>query len=251
MNTVRSAKALSFFFAAAVSCASQAAMAGWDPGRCPVIPNAGGVAPCIEHEVGGVWWHIGTGGGHAGVWHGQGPSTPFTFCGASSLAFWTESGIPVNYSCSICMDAYVKAFKESGDWRIGIKVTGASFSPGDAACRNIDLEGFPWYIADAAVHQGFGNATGIPYIGSQLYTGNVGEIQVTYLNVPVVNGAHAHGVDFDNNGVSNTPSEFRLGFNASSGDPVVYEGGSADTPSILTLSATLSLQSPVQDVNIW
>ena len=197
---------LSTLFGMAAWSLSSVAAANWDTGACPQ-PHAG-PAPCIETEINGNTYHFNGSGGHAGVWHGR-PAAEgggdFDFSSdqvdlACSLA---------SPSCNLSLSGQVKKCEDSnGDWRVGVKVTGADVTAGDFLCNFITVSGFPWYSKDPTItpHCPFEDDCDsfIPYDPSaSTYTANFGSITVGSPAGTLVDGEHLHGVVFTPGNVNN------------------------------------------------
>ena len=184
---------LSAFLAAATWSLSSLASADWDTGPCP----GGGTAPCIETEVSGTSYHFNGAGDRAGEWHGL-PTTgeDFEFSGPMR---WNCGGFQLN--CTLAWKGNIKKCHDnSGDWRIGLKVTSTA-SSGSFACDVIVYGGFPWYATDPALanHCPFEDTCDsfVPYdptTSSMAF--RVGSIEMAVLGTPRFQDAHIHGVTF-------------------------------------------------------
>lgn len=175
------------------------AAANWNTGACP----GGGTAPCIETEINGNTYHFNGSGGHAGVWHGR-PAAEgggdFDFS-SSSVDLACTLASP---SCNLTLSGQVKKCQDSdGNWRIGVKVTGADVSPGDFLCNFITVSGFPWYSnvkgTEDEDHCDFvDNCENFNLYDSNAstYTANFGAITVGSPAGTLVDGEHLHGVVF-------------------------------------------------------
>lgn len=191
---------LSALFGIAAWSLSGAAAANWNTGACPQ-PHTG-PAPCIETEINGNTYHFNGSGGHDGVWHGR-PAAEgggaFDFSGSG-----VELSCPsATLSCNLTLSGEVKKCEDStGNWRIGVKVTGADVSAGDFLCSFITVSGFPWYSKDPSIasHCPFEDncESFIPYNpGASTYTGNFGNVTVSAsLFGTLVDAEHLHGVVF-------------------------------------------------------
>lgn len=268
MNKVWMKNVLPALFSLAALAFVQTASADWDPGDCSPIPNPSGTVPCIEHkDSNGNWWHFNGGGGHAGEWHGypvnedgSQPEEPFSFCGVSSVSC-VVSGQTVELDCNLCLDSEFKKFQDAnGEWLVGVRLVDGVVNPGDAGCSDISLGGFPWFAGSSFDHNNFDNATGIPYAGSTLPgtitgnfgggTSNGGGIDIIYLGfITLVDDGHVHGVDFNNNGDGMVRSDFQFGLASTTMDAMIYDG--TGTPSNCTVSGTLAVENPAQDINVW
>lgn len=155
---------------------TQAANASWDSGAC----SGGGPAPCIEYNDGTNTYHFNGDGSHSGDWHGHPGGGDFQFTG------YTDLGCSLGqFYCELTLTGDVRKFQDgNGDWRIGVRVNSGSVaqgSEGDNECSNISVGGFPWYVGDYPNDHTFGASSGMLYTGtSSVYTGNVGDIDVTY-----------------------------------------------------------------------
>lgn len=191
---------LSALFGMAAWSLSSVAAANWDTGACPQ-PHAG-PAPCIETEINGNTYHFNGSGGHAGEWHGR-PAAEgggdFEFSGSGVDLSCTAS----SPSCNLSLSGQVKKCEDSnGNWRVGVKVTGADVSAGDFLCSFISVSGFPWYAVedDAGSHCPFEDDCDnfIPYDPSaSTYTANFGDVTVSASLVgTLVDAEHLHSVVF-------------------------------------------------------
>ena len=175
---------------------SGTAVASWDTGACPGT----GTAPCIETEINGNTYHFNGTGGHAGVWHGR-PAAE----GGGDFEFegddvFLECGTDLD--CTLNLSGSVKKCQDSnGEWRIGVRVTGANVSPGDFLCAFVTVGGFPWYSKDPSItsHCPFEDNCDsfIPYdANASSYTANFGTIDVSVPGSTLVDNEHLHGVVF-------------------------------------------------------
>ncbi|QVL42065.1 MAG: hypothetical protein KFB92_11290 [Alcanivorax sp.] len=191
---------LSTLFGVIASSISSVVAANWDTGGCPQ-PHAG-PAPCIETEINGNTYHFNGSGDHADVWHGR-PAAEgggdFDFSG-SDVYLVCGTADP---SCNLTLSGQVKKCEDSnGDWRVGVKVTGADVAAGDFVCNFLNVSGFPWYSKDPTItpHCPFEDDCDsfIPYDPSApAYTANFGDISVSASILgPWVNAEHVHGVVF-------------------------------------------------------
>jgi len=187
---------LTTLFGVAAWSLSSLAMANWNTGACP----GGGTAPCIETEINGNTYHFNGSGGHAGVWHGR-PAAE----GGGEFTFSDDSVVldcnPPTIDCNLSLSGEVKKCQDSdGQWRIGVRVTGASTS-GSFLCDALNISGFPWYSKDPTIasHCPFEDNcdTFIPYDPSATtYTANFGDITVSSLLGTYVQDEHVEGVIF-------------------------------------------------------
>lgn len=192
--------ALSALTCLAIWSISSVAAANWDSGACPQ-PHAG-PGPCIETEINGNTYHFNGSGGHAGDWHGLPAAEgggPFQFEGSS---IDLRCG-PATPSCNLTLSGEVKKCQtSSGSWRIGLRVSAASFSPGDFVCNFLIMDGFPWYsrVPNAVSHCSFeDNCDGfIPYEPStSTYVANFGSVGIiSPISTWMVDG-HLHDVVFN------------------------------------------------------
>ena len=191
---------LSTLFGMAAWSLSSVAAANWDTGACPQ-PHQG-PAPCIETEINGNTYHFNGSGGHADVWHGR-PAAEgggdFDFSGDNVL-LECSAGDP---NCILTLSGQVKKCEDSdGNWRVGVKVTGADVEAGDFLCNFIEVSGFPWYSKDPTItpHCPFEDDCDsfIPYDPSaSTYTANFGEITVDATLIgTLVDEEHLHNVVF-------------------------------------------------------
>ena len=205
---------LSALFGMAAWSLSSAAAANWDACACPQPPS--GPAPCIEIVDGGNVYHFNGSGGHADEWHGMPAALgggPIQFTGTNVALDCPENSV----SCTLTLDGQVKKCEDSnGDWRIGVRVTGADVSAGDFLCDFLNVGGFPWYSKDPTVtpHCPFEDDcdTFIPYDPSgSSYVGNFGSVDVSdILGTTYVDNEHLHNVVFTPNNLGGNPANFNF-----------------------------------------
>lgn len=180
-------------FATATWSLSSLAAADWDTGPCP----GSGTAPCIEAEISGNAYHFNGTGDHAGEWHGL-PTTGenFEFTGAFS---WDCSGLSLE--CTTTWAGKIKKCQSlNGDWRIGLQINSANVS-GDFLCSTNVFGGFPWYTNGDAVtpHCPFtDNCENFMVYepDAPTYVSNFGQIDLTILGTPRIDGGHLHDMIF-------------------------------------------------------
>lgn len=229
---------VSLLAALGMAVLSQTAIA-WEDGPCP--SGGGGPAPCFELTEGGVTKHFNGDGSHKDIWHGplghNDPDFPidqnntFEFCGETQLTCDNPIIGELEVTCELCLYGQVrKCFDEPADtWRVGIRITRGTNSPGDFFCNLISLQDFPWYAGPDDFHGPYSNdcSVGIAWPGPLV--GSIGAIGVSPVGI---SGAHIHGVSYNNVNA--------FTFNGSLVDPTDLPAGCA-VNGVLTLTSGGSL----------